>query len=1038
MYSINEVAIDNLRSLLHPGGESLILREDVDDPLRGFIYIELDTTLNEDKVAGTVYGLRLSTNTIAMDYECVSPDCIERPGIWLPIDIWDIDCTLDECWQCDDQVSYIQYLPYNTDLPHSLDDLGRPFRLITELPDQPVLPDYNGWSISDDIFNGDVVDILSKAGLRLLFHTLPSTTTDDALDLGYVTIYIAIECICLPEDCVSPYIPLRTIDRDGNTIFDANVALTPSLQDVDSLLTEAIALFMALLPIGVLPSRLGVHNRPYITIVNTPGFTTTLPPNNQNISLVRRYANQHLGFINTSKIINGSAYVIDVGFLHSLTNEPIFTEFNIGIDSNGQFISTTNIPTGKKIARLKRINYYDSIYITQAYYLGYTPILRRCSSLLPPLNNDCQQQDLESLSLSLINLLLGREINGIPCLYNLDIDAHIYEQLVRVLGLQDLRSSGTYGAIPRYFNTYTTANDLYGSNIESVLPFLEGVVDDECVAPWINDIIPSMEINNRAIGWFLLAMVLYREIINDSRLDDEMLLTANYLLGQRGPMGLVREGEDYPISTAIIVLIALLKLHDLTDNPSVLIGACSIKLAIDSLLTNRSLGTYYDSLDNIEPTADSILYGSLLSIFSGDIYIQELIAPQLTALGRPISNEERVIILTSNGKRVITSQRRYMTYRTGINTIYNPIIGFDCAEHRLTISKLINSHLSTLSSFNNHYYSSYKSQVLANRLRFSLVLDTITAADSDYRSPFLSIESMYDLERLMFYKNYSLLRLKAMTPTEFTWFSERALSENGLLGTMLSAISKPLAANFVYAEKTKRAGSLTLTPISSLPRWERDVAVIRHKRETYSSYKSRVSSRLAIDTDDEDSLLNSLESVLLVRPSILFNTYVAPNSYLPSFHTNKIGTGSRYIGPSKSLPTLHVPKRLDADEFSLLESIRPFNGYTTIRENIVIRSTCRSTNQNKTTPSIHIEDLIDIMQDLPNIDRFDCMPCYDCNSPYEPTSRTIKVSLDRLYTYPIYIYRDGNNLRLSSNYLLERVIGVIPIGRTTTTVDILL
>ena len=89
--------------LTRPGGESLVLSTDSDDPLRPLIYIELDTTTSP--VSGRVVGLRGDLTTAPYTIGC-SDDCWDGAGIWTlvpPIDIpdidypYDIDCVDGEC-----------------------------------------------------------------------------------------------------------------------------------------------------------------------------------------------------------------------------------------------------------------------------------------------------------------------------------------------------------------------------------------------------------------------------------------------------------------------------------------------------------------------------------------------------------------------------------------------------------------------------------------------------------------------------------------------------------------------------------------------------------------------------------------------------------------------------------------------------------------------------------------------------------------------------------------------------------------------------
>ena len=525
----------------------------------------------------------------------------------------------------------------------------------------------------------------------------------------------------------------------------------------------------------------------------------------------------------------GNLWVLDLGIINQATGDFIIKDKAVFISNNGEFKSNITLSESTKVAILKKVNYTTELTIL--HYIGQYKSQQRLSrtkvGYLLKYNAIDQQTDLELLSLSLLSLLFStyKHIESNTTIYytkgELDYKTkQIIEDNLSVLsGLLDLKStSKRINSIPKTLTTYIDSNLLYEDSI--YLNNLVSCVDDDyiesaCLESKEVYLTSSKEVSTKAVAWFYILIYTYTLYFNNNKYTYLLDLLAYYLENQiNNKYNLPSQGWthanvldnsteilNYNLSTAVITYIVFLKHYDYTNNSHYLELATNVEEAIWNNLYNFKSKLFTNN------SVEELAYGLLFSNLSNKVDVVENI---LTYIENNLTTDYGLIKESINGINIVNLNKlsavnlELNPSNLNFTTLTNPEINL------LNISKvnLLLTYSIQLSQSNN-YFTSIKLKNYVN-----VFLDTLNKVEKTNILPYIcaciSNTSLFNLEviskgdyyltsNLSFERSLVLNKLLDL-PTEFGWFTKKALQLTGNVYKLFNTLSKSLTTFSVVSK----------------------------------------------------------------------------------------------------------------------------------------------------------------------------------------------------------------------------------------------
>lgn len=593
----------------------------------------------------------------------------------------------------------------------------------------------------------------------------------------------------------------------------------------------------------------------------------------------------------------GNVWVLDLGIISSTTGDFLIKDKSVPINNSGYFKSRISLPEGIKLAVLRKVSYNQAISVLHSFgeYRNNRRITRAKVGYLLEYNAEDQQSDLELLSQGLINLIFSTyksiEANTVKYFTKGELDFYIKkiieDNISAIADLVDFKStSRRLNSIPKTLTTYLTPDLLYEDKfyLDNIARCVEQeCVEDECLVNKPVYITSSREVSTRAIAWFYLLIYTYSLYLDNSQYVYFLDLLAFYLINQINTTNnlptkgwthtdVLTESEEiieYNLSTAVVVYIALLKHYDYTVNSSYLETTTNLEEAIWSTFYNFKKKEFNTS------SIEDISYGLL---FSNLVNRADVVESLITKIESNLTINYGVVKESLDGVNIINLNKLSQDYLennpTSLNftTLTNPYTSLlDISNNNLLL--VYSLQLSQL----NQYYLSLK---LQNYI--TTFLDTLNEVESTntfvYVCSCLSDPSLYNLEviqkgdyyltsNLSFERSLVLNKLLDL-PTDYGWFSKKALQFTGNVYKLLKSIGNSLSTFSVFSKDIISNNYLNSLKGFRLLNYIKSLGFFRLPQELDSELFSYISSVLGGKED----------SITLVGLSKKINRFNVANS----------------------------------------------------------------------------------------------------------------------------------------------------------------
>lgn len=541
--------------------------------------------------------------------------------------------------------------------------------------------------------------------------------------------------------------------------------------------------------------------------------------------------------------LEGYIWVANFGVICPDTGERTWVYPGVPVLRTGHFQSPGPLPTGIKVVQLVRLNNSTAEPIQMLYGEFAEPAIPLCDfKLNRQYTPEDQQIELETLSFQIISQLLRSDwpSSELSEMHSWPLDpvwiTRCQEGIARIASLQDTDLlSPRYGSIPQFITSYLTADQIYNDTAYASAPEVieENCLEDPCVGQ-ATVLSTSRAVSNRAMAWFLTALCVYHQVVEPS--ETFIISTANYLIDQI-VNGRVREGwtstaiylnsqaiDTYSTSTAVVTSLALLKAYEITQDNRYLTHSLAIQQWVFNQQYRAEAAEFAHSLSNREPTVESTVYGTLLSLFFNRLDIAQA---QLSRLEEYVNLQliEFGVLKLVEGEDLLTALTYHLlTQVTSLQTTLRPQLTI----WRQSLSSNLNGDLvGTAFQDQNPVFQ---------------FLDTHTGLIFD--SPYLTNHALPDIEQARFYRHHVLKLLKRAWPVDYTWPTQAAI-ERGILGQLLRAFAEALAPLFSFPYHFLRATYLNQASPFFVDRWAADLGYFRRTYESVDHYRARLRKSLA-------------------------------------------------------------------------------------------------------------------------------------------------------------------------------------------------
>lgn len=556
--------------------------------------------------------------------------------------------------------------------------------------------------------------------------------------------------------------------------------------------------------------------------------TAIITPNTQVVNGVTQY------WVEGSTDSNNNLWVLDIGYIDPLSGDFIIQDSSVPINNDGSFQSRINIYPYTKLLILKEVTPTTVTPILNYFgeYKQGSHISRSSVGYILNYNSTDQATDLEDISIGLLPLLFSNYKYTQPnqTLYYLtgELDPGIKQTIIsnisNIVNLLDFTSTtNRQYSIPKYLATYLTPtllynDDYYLNNIVSC--FDSDCFDSTCFESKPVYITTSREVSTRAIAWFYLLVYSYSIYLKDDSYLYILELIAQYLINQINSSNKLPskgwsntniltdsvEITEYDLSTATVVYIALLKHYEYLQNPLYLEKATDIKEAIYSNLFDFKNKVFADSLSNFNSTIYSYIYGLIFSLIDNRIDIVENLVSNIT---NSLVTDYGIIKQNLVGSSIVYTNKltESLLTTTPSNINFTTLPSNSTSLIALTKENTLLTFALDLASRNNIFIS----PKLNNYINyFNNTVSTVEATNSlvntiycfENVNPF-TIEIFSTLvynttSNLSFQRIRLLETIISYIPTDYGWFSSKALSPLGNLFKILSGITKSLSTYTIH------------------------------------------------------------------------------------------------------------------------------------------------------------------------------------------------------------------------------------------------
>jgi hypothetical protein len=1102
--SKKQFCYESFLSLDRKGGECSYLREDSKDPLRSSIYLEIlrGNTYTNSFIDGRVIGIAPAKDDSPFTTGCFEEGCFNSQGIWTlesnvgspyqPTGTFQEGCVSDGCIGDFNPLCKVR-LPFTAQGESVYeDDIGKyTIRDLTPSDCIPIDPIPYVGITTEPFITGYKVNgtrLYSTYRIDNLIISIEESSyselgcTDDCFDKTYfLYAELDIEDPCFDQcsmDCTTligiynsegsliSQLPnslyndpnqINDLFLSGNGIAPSLISLPSnnyqfllsdpnlSLSQIQGYASLAIDIHIYLTQIGGSPVQALLGT--YVALPSSIGSCdylcseTKLTGPDNRVTRYRSNGNNSEIWLN-GVTSNDHVYVVDIGYLHPLTYEPIIEQSNIPIRSDLSFSSTIPISEGVKIVILKRVNSQVSTTILH-HMTGYqytNGLTRTYTKPLLNYNNEDQSVDLENLSISLINILLSKYTITDDCFGTYEgiyldpkLLALVESNLSTLSLLIDRNSLARSGSIPAIINTYSSAQDIYNDRLyldREISPFEPDLFSEECFSTWTNDTLCSRKIDNRAIAWYLYLLAIYKLVTSSTKYDIDIKEVSEYLIRQvDSKSNLVYKGwnhsdiytqsiidKEYQTSTSIMVCLSLMKVHDITLNSKYIDVATDLYTSIYDYLYSSNEKLFFQSYDDPTPSLESSIYGLLFANETIRSEAIEVIIKDLKTKTKSINGSQVDRIITNStgvSVRSITGGRyRSNKDQSLSSSIYKSSYSI-IPIHDLKVPSSIEKALTTLNLLEASLYLSRdrdyvldfepvldvnrgnidKEQITNRMINSAVNLSTCLSEGFSNKELFPS-HSYYDVETLLFNRTSTYKKLISLIPKNYTWPSERAISPNGNIGRILMSFSKSLSTWWVLNRRTKDGISLSLSSDSLTNRWANDFSLTRKIGETDSSIKERIRTLIAdkpSSSNDFITLLNNqgISAKIKEVPIYGYSSFMENN--VDSDSSSAYYSGQTYANTS-SIIIETIGSAFNADIAKIIEDAKPIATNVLIEEHIQIESCDKDLDSGDTY--INISSGIITSQ----YTSICCVTKYDPFRPYP-----LLVNLDAIYEGPIYV-----------------------------------
>ncbi|MBD2201535.1 hypothetical protein H6G33_09270 [Calothrix sp. FACHB-1219] len=686
----------------------------------------------------------------------------------------------------------------------------------------------------------------------------------------------------------------------------------------------------------------------------------------------------------------GNVWLCDIGVICPDFSEFYFIDKNLPISSLGIVNTISKIPSGLKIAQLKRVTSSSAETIAYLYgkYLNNDPLIRTTFNSTLEYSYEDQVTNIEDIALGIISLIFNTFIDVKPNsnIYYLAgyiesyITSLVESNFSRLSRLIDTTSSNKrYGSIPYKPATFTEPELLYGDKSDNLFAnpevrvFEEDCFEEGCFKVDTSKLLHSREVSTRAIAWLIISLILYTEYWQSKKFNNLLSSLITYLINQISPSNnLVSKGwthsnklsdstsiEEYNLSTSVVSVIALFKIFQYTSDYNYLDKGVDIYNSIINKFYSYRDRTFTDSPQSNH--LDTITYGLLFStVFNLSELVETSISNLEVLLDKDFNLSKEIPLFNNTGgyQYNLDGSIRYET-TTGISyttvSNNNSLLSFiNLLSNSINLQTLVNNQIITgslISKLDNNSYSfsslfkdNFESftSLLTNEKYFNtftscsfLLTNQLFSNEDVIRLPLISIQS------LNFYRNYIYSKLSNL-PLDFSWFSKEALSIEGNLGKLLFSVSKALSVSRVSIGANRYAPPAFIS-IRDLDIKAKELGLYRVRQESYSNFLTFVNTHIQVRAKgiSKNNVINYLSRYSIdVKVKETWSDILSFNSFNDKTFSTYLGegyySGSQYSTASLVEITIYQP--IDSIIRRIVSSILPLGIVIRYVENIIIKS----------------------------------------------------------------------------------------------------
>lgn len=677
------------------------------------------------------------------------------------------------------------------------------------------------------------------------------------------------------------------------------------------------------------------------------------------------------------KDIEGNMYFADFGYIAEESKDFITTEQNIPfslapLNNVLRAISSEPLPREIKAVRIKRLknNSLETIgliygQLEDQFYFPHQTI---------QFNRDFDNQDIYLEDLS-INLLLYMGIKSAPQKENTILYKNKYystpeiEFVIKnsfntlsslVNSIADIPQNNS---IPNVFKSYTKSDSEYNSFADQLYLkepsncFEDDCFSEECFKPTeVNNLI-NRSIKNKSIGWAILAFSSY--IVNYNR--QEFIQTIEnliqYLLNQKNNKGLFYSGwEDTLLkdtyensleldskietSTNIIILLALLKAFEVTQDFNYILEACLLHTNINKYLAtpnNTFKHSYNETQESIESSIYTLIYSNILrdykkveptiKFLDSNLFVNDITDETtnvIKEIDNVVNNLDNVIIdnlLEEDSLNQLFKKTELDTYETELEVLKINYLAF------ISITTLSNSFeipffnkLTSLSSLIESRLER-KREEATSLFSAACLINNISLFDITSNN----FKSIVDFNNYKFTKDLLFDKLIKTIPVNYSWASPEVLTPNSNIGALLYSVACAEALNVTRKEFIKRMSSISYMYGVLLNTKAEDFGISRIPKEPEEDLKERIKLEITLIANTKNDIefkLNYYDTAISIKDNYqMIQAFSGPEN---TFTTN---WGEGFLsGTEKAstvLYTINIYQPLEQDALDIIKNLAP-------------------------------------------------------------------------------------------------------------------